>query len=760
MTHLIQLLKTLTLSSLWHKFMSVLTAAFSNGQPVSAIYNQGQLIYQAGSGPYSPEATALFARMDEQLDDDDKVFINDWLARAAPHLARMDVFYVSCFDRLTQCTEDGKLINWCNTLYNGTLNGTVNYLANKGLKGDGTSFFIDTGFLPTKPGAKYSTNSAHFGSVISDTNGTTITPSRSIGGYFGTNGGTRFSFNNNGTNLTNTRLNRNAARSMTYGTLIPAHIMMTLDPATSTVKVFKDVAILDTNVITPVDTSLWTTGAFRFMAWFDANNPTVPNGYGSQAGSAFYCGGYFTDDQTLDWFYTLNELLAYFGAEAAVPRPYAFTKISMTPGNLTPSNVITYTLAMRSSGTRNGHLDINVEGALTDADFNTPFLTSLGAAVASTTGVSLSGNTLTFDSTFVGPLVWNRTLTASKPGGTVHSVRLTNEVNLYIEGPFCAQICGTVVPPAAPTYMKGANLSGGEFGTAFYFNDAQIAPYQALGCNTIRLPALWQRMQPVLFGPLTTTGQAAQYKAGALAITNRNMWCIIEPHNYGNFDNGNFKIGTPEVPVASIVDFWEKWVDYMGPNPYLIYNLMNEPSGMDGDTWRSAAKAITDAIRAKGYNNQILVPGTAFTGAWSWVSSGNAARFLDFTDPVNNYIFDMHQYLDAGSDGSGTDAGTCSIDSHTRLDAAIGWCRTNGRKFMLGEYAAGDPSVVTQEQCAIEFPEFLDIMYSNNLDVIAGGTVWGAGPYWNSTYVFRFFNAVGTNVLTWLGGQVSARWTT
>lgn len=64
------------------------------------------------------------------------------------------------------------------------------------------------------------------------------------------------------------------------------------------------------------------------------------------------------------------------------------------------------------------------------------------------------------------------------------------------------------------------------------------------------------------------------------------------------------------------------------------------------------------AIRATGATNVVFVPGVAWTGAHSWnatfYGTPNAVVMATVRDPGNNYVFEVHQYLD--SDSSGTNA--------------------------------------------------------------------------------------------------------
>lgn len=97
------------------------------------------------------------------------------------------------------------------------------------------------------------------------------------------------------------------------------------------------------------------------------------------------------------------------------------------------------------------------------------------------------------------------------------------------------------------------------------------------------------------------------------------------------------------------------------------------------------------------------------------------------TDPHDNIIYEMHQYLD--SDGSGTHS-TCvsTTISQQRLVAATNWCRSNKKNCIIGETAAGSNSV-----CLSAIEGMLSYMKANN-DVWRGWLLWGGGPWWGWVY--------------------------
>jgi endoglucanase len=86
-----------------------------------------------------------------------------------------------------------------------------------------------------------------------------------------------------------------------------------------------------------------------------------------------------------------------------------------------------------------------------------------------------------------------------------------------------------------------------------------------------------------------------------------------------------------------------------------MFGLMNEPNSMDTNLWRDTAQGAINAIRATGASNMILVPGNAWTGAWSWTSNyygtPNSVAMASITDPKNNFAFEAHQYFDGDSSG-------------------------------------------------------------------------------------------------------------
>src|SRR5262249_48621863 len=120
-------------------------------------------------------------------------------------------------------------------------------------------------------------------------------------------------------------------------------------------------------------------------------------------------------------------------------------------------------------------------------------------------------------------------------------------------------------------------------------------------------------------------------------------------------------------------------------NSGVIFGLMNEPHDQSASAWVGSANAAMAAIRGAGASQEILVPGSYWDGAWTWVSSDNDTVVgAGVQDPAHNFAFEVHQYLDA--DGSGTHAGAVSATIGVeRLTAITQWAETTGNHLFLGE---------------------------------------------------------------------------
>ncbi|CAF1359140.1 unnamed protein product [Adineta steineri] len=310
----------------------------------------------------------------------------------------------------------------------------------------------------------------------------------------------------------------------------------------------------------------------------------------------------------------------------------------------------------------------------------------------------------------------------------------SNNITGYISYP---------IPTSIPTLInnfKGPNLSGGEFNSGIgkrygydyiYPSTREIDYYVSEGFGIIRMPFDMTRAYPVPYSLLNMT-EMNYMKTVVDYCLSKGMHVILDPHNYGVIYDSRTGvqrlIGVDVEGTNLFADFWARMGALYMNYPNVLFGLMNEPNTQSAVQWYTGAIPSIQAIRAVGATQLILIPGTSWTGAHSWVSSGNAAAWNGFNgDPMNNFVFEMHQYLD--SDSSGTHP-TCGTNCFTSLQAATAWLATNGFKGFLGEFAWSNDS-----SCTNEGPAFLDYL-SNYSNVWMGWTWWCGGPWYPSTYMF------------------------
>ena len=181
------------------------------------------------------------------------------------------------------------------------------------------------------------------------------------------------------------------------------------------------------------------------------------------------------------------------------------------------------------------------------------------------------------------------------------------------------------------------------------------------------------------------------------------------------------------LPASDFGDFWSRMATAFQGQSNAIFGLMTEPNIQTAQPWHDVAIVAVAAIRATGASNKILIPGTSWTGAHSWISSGNAAAWAGFTD--SNFAFELHQYLD--SDSSGTHADCVAGQGASTLVDATAWARTNGYELFLGEFGWA-----VNSQCNTEATAFTAYMTAN-ADVWLGWTYWAAGAWWGQWHSAR-----------------------
>lgn len=287
--------------------------------------------------------------------------------------------------------------------------------------------------------------------------------------------------------------------------------------------------------------------------------------------------------------------------------------------------------------------------------------------------------------------------------------------------------------------LTGVNWAGLEFsssklpGRAGYDyptpDRAELSYYRNAGANVIRLPFRWERAQPELGGGLNSAYMG--YIDNAVGhCEGLGMTVVLDAHQYGRrrVGSSSYIIGqTSTVTAQHFARFWGQLARRY-QSRRVVFNLINEPHDQDRGVLVRVQNEAIAAIRNAGARQLILVSGSSWSGAHSWVSSGNAAAMLGIRDSANNYAFDVHQYLDGNSSGT---SGTCTSNSGNRLRSFTEWAKQHRKRGFLGEFAGG-----TRSPCSTELTNMLRHMRDNS-GVWVGWAAWGGGSWWPDSYMFK-----------------------
>jgi len=309
---------------------------------------------------------------------------------------------------------------------------------------------------------------------------------------------------------------------------------------------------------------------------------------------------------------------------------------------------------------------------------------------------------------------------------------------------FVLFMLSTAVRPAeyVKTFYHGINLPGATFGSQHipgvdkkdysWPTAADVKLYADMGANIVRVAFLWERMQPQLFMSLENY-EVTRLDAVVAAAAKLHVTILLDVHNYGLYKKQ--PIGSEAVPVTAFTDLWGRLAAHYKGEPFVAFGLMNEPYQHKADEWAQIVQQAINEIRHEGANQLILVSGTHWSGAHSWMAKdgtlSNAEALADLTDPENNFAFEAHQYFDV--DSSGTHPECVSDDiGEQRLSAMTAWLRQNDKRGFLGEFGASkDPVCVEALRRGLKY-------LVDNKDVWYGWTYWAAAA-WFGNYMFNIY---------------------
>lgn len=244
--------------------------------------------------------------------------------------------------------------------------------------------------------------------------------------------------------------------------------------------------------------------------------------------------------------------------------------------------------------------------------------------------------------------------------------------------------------------VVGINLAGAEFapnvlpgveGVEYKFpTSVQIEKYKRAGFGAIRLPILWERIQPELYGDLNEQ-YVRSIEQVALDADRIGVKVVIDLHNYGKYRG---KIIGVDIDGNAFRDIWKRVAMRLrGFGSIVAYGLMNEPNDARR-VWHRMAQFGVDGIRDADRRKDIYIGGDGWSNAVHWVQA-NPQPFI--IDPEGRERYEVHLYLD--NDASGR-----YLEGHPKSDPAsrvrdrlapyLAWLKKYGKVGVIGEF--GVPS--------------------------------------------------------------------
>jgi endoglucanase len=299
---------------------------------------------------------------------------------------------------------------------------------------------------------------------------------------------------------------------------------------------------------------------------------------------------------------------------------------------------------------------------------------------------------------------------------------------------------GSGCPECETPWLAGVNLAGAEwgehtfpgtYGTDYiYPMEWEVDYYVDKGMNLFRIGFRWERLQREHYAPLHET-ELMRLEGIVRYALSKGAHVILNPHNYATYDGAILGPDPSDVPYDAFADFWGRLAAVFADDPRVIFGLVNEPHSLPAEHWLAAVNAAIAAIRAAGAANLIAVPGVAWTTALTWYDdyygTPNAEVMRGVEDPMNNFAFEVHQYLDDNSSGAGPECVSPTIGSE-RVAAFTGWLREHGYRGILAETAGPDTPT-----CEAAIGDLLTYLEDND-DVWIGWAWWAGGPWWSDSY--------------------------
>lgn len=171
---------------------------------------------------------------------------------------------------------------------------------------------------------------------------------------------------------------------------------------------------------------------------------------------------------------------------------------------------------------------------------------------------------------------------------------------------------------ATPPWFVGINLSGAEFGANIFpgtynkdftwYTHSEVDQFVSQGFNLFRINFAMERMTTTLTGPLVQT-YLGNLTDIVNYITNKGAYAMIQPHNYGRFNNAII------TDTNGFQSWWKQLAAVYKSNSKVIFDTNNEYHDMDQTLILNLNQAAINGIRAAGATSQWITPeGNCYTG--------------------------------------------------------------------------------------------------------------------------------------------------
>ncbi len=295
-----------------------------------------------------------------------------------------------------------------------------------------------------------------------------------------------------------------------------------------------------------------------------------------------------------------------------------------------------------------------------------------------------------------------------------------------------------ITPPAGKpgdgsVRLVGVNLSAAGFGAHValpgvygkhysYPEESYYKKYADKGMDLVRLPFVWERIQPKLNTSLDSAELARLMQSLDFA-QKHGVKVILDLHNYYRYYDK--LIGSKDVPIDSFAGVWKQIAQKVVNHPAVDgYGLMNEPYSTNG-LWPQAAEAAAKAIRTVDGKRWIYIAGDRYSSAYHFPKYNTTLVNSPWMrDPKNNLVYEAHMYLDKDYSGNYADrnekfAANLGVE---RVKPFVEWLKANKLRGYIGEHGVPDFS----PSAMVAMDNLLGYLRQNCIPM----TYWAAGPWW------------------------------